>query len=65
MGDKTANDKAHELLLELAKSGALWLNTFETNKVSDLAMGLIHGDYIAEVIKKVHAAYRAAETKPS
>lgn len=64
MGDKTANDKAHELLIELAKSDALWLNYFETTKASDLAMGLTHGNYLAEVIRKVHEAYRSADTKP-
>ena len=65
MAEKTALDRTHELLLELAKSNALWLeyprSAATGAEESRMITGMSHGDYLQQLIEKVSAAYRAAE----
>lgn len=64
---KTAVERTHELLLEMAKSNSLWLQYGEVGNVrrgtSDMSTGIQHAEYLSQLVEKISNAYYMAELR--
>lgn len=61
MEQKSPLEMTHELLIEMAKSGSLWMHFPEDQKLDSSACTW-HTSYLSDMVSKVFRAYRDAHS---